>query len=140
MIVGLGTACLLVHKNLEKYSKNMEKTRDYLKKILKKKFGDENLSFNCKSSNCLPNTCNVSINIKGCRGYKILENLKQFYCSTGSACHSNCEEPSKILLKFGINKNIAMNAIRISTGRETTFEDIDIAVSDLEQVVQILQN
>merc|ERR1712183_179667 len=121
MISGLGHACSLVTKNLASYAGNMRNTRDYLKQKLMEKFGKDVVRFNCKSENCLPNTCNVSIMTSGLKGYKVLEEVTSFNCSTGSACHShNCEQPSKILLKFGVSPEQAMNALRFSTGRSTS--------------------
>lgn len=43
---------------------------------------------------------------------------------------------SKILLNSGIPEHIAVNAIRLSIGRDTTVEDIDIFVDDLRNALQ----
>jgi hypothetical protein len=43
-----------------------------------------------------------------------------------------------ILLASGIPHHQAVNAIRLSVGRETTTNDIDIAIKDLKQSVTTL--
>jgi len=141
MVTGLGHACALVTENLADYAENMRTTRDYLKEKLVERFGKDVVRFNCKSENCLPNTCNVSIMIKGCEGYKVLENVTNFNCSTGSACHSdNCRQPSKILLRFGVSPDQAMHALRFSTGRSTSLSQIDVVVDELARVVSLLSS
>jgi cysteine sulfinate desulfinase/cysteine desulfurase-like protein len=43
-----------------------------------------------------------------------------------------------ILLASGVPHHQAVNAIRLSVGRETTTDDIDIAVKDLKNSVKTL--
>lgn len=43
-----------------------------------------------------------------------------------------------ILLASGVPYQQAVNAIRLSVGRETTTDDIDIAIKDLKQSVTVL--
>jgi selenocysteine lyase len=45
---------------------------------------------------------------------------------------------SGILLASGVPYNQAVNAIRLSVGRETTTGDIDIAIKDLKLAVTTL--
>jgi selenocysteine lyase len=42
---------------------------------------------------------------------------------------------SKILLLSGISEDIALNAIRLSIGRDTSLSDIDVFVQDLKNAV-----
>ncbi|XP_076801753.1 selenocysteine lyase-like isoform X1 [Clavelina lepadiformis] len=139
MIVGLGKAAALVRDYLNDYTVAMEDSRDYLEIKMAEIFGNKNITFNCKSPNKLPNTCNVSILGKGLEGYKVVKNAKGFCCSTGSACHSGNCEPSKILLSFHVGKDVARNAIRISTGRHTNRKQIDSLVMELRKVVDDLK-
>lgn len=71
-------------------------------------------------------------------GYKILQKAKGFHCSTGSACHSGNIKPSKILIAFHIPHNVAANALRLSTGRETSKQDIDMVVAELRSIINSL--
>ena len=47
---------------------------------------------------------------------------------------------SPILLALGISPEVAMNAIRLSVGRRTSKEDVDIAIEDLRQAVSTLES
>ena len=46
--------------------------------------------------------------------------------------------PSHILLAVGIPEEIACNALRLSVGRHTTKQHIDIIIEDLQQAVNSL--
>lgn len=135
MIAGLGRAAELVHMNLSQYTAHMTEVRDYLESKLQKEFGAD-VVFNGKteSSERLPNTCNVSFKKDGLKGHKVLSLTKHLQASVGAACHAQ-NRPSHILLAMGVPENLAWNALRLSVGRETTKEDIDIIVDDLRQAV-----
>ena len=64
-------------------------------------------------------------------GRRILEACPGVLASTGSACHADSEEPSAILTALGIPRDKALGAIRLSLGRSTTQEDIELAASEL---------
>ena len=116
--------------------------RDYLEARLTEVFGPDNIHFNGKfsTSERLPNTCNVSFLGKGLHGRTVLCNTKHLLASVGAACHSDWgSKPSHILEALGIPCHVALNAVRMSVGRETTLEDIDIIVEDLGEVVNRLK-
>ncbi len=63
--------------------------------------------------------------------------IKNTQASIGAACHSGTNiKGSHILLAIGVPQNIACNALRLSIGRETTKEDIDVVISDIAQAVE----
>ena len=49
--------------------------------------------------------------------------------STGAACSSNRESPSRVLLALNFTPEVSMTGVRISLGRFNTESDIDIALS-----------
>ncbi len=53
--------------------------------------------------------------------------------------HSCSHRASPILLAIGVPRDIAKNAVRLSVGRETTREDIDLVIKDLQKAVESLQ-
>ena len=115
--------------------------RDYLESRLKETFQDK-IQFNGKfeTSARIPNTCNVSFIGSGLEGRKILATVKTFQASVGAACHSDVvSRPSHILIAIGVPHAIAMNALRLSVGRSTTKEDVDIVVEDLKVAVDCLE-
>ncbi|CAL1535505.1 unnamed protein product [Lymnaea stagnalis] len=135
MIAGLGKAAELVHINLDLYSSKMQEVRDYLEEKLESCFGDS-VCFNgrFKDSQRLPNTCNVSfIGKSAMPGHEILSQVPSIQASVGAACHAQ-DRPSHILLAIGISDFVARRALRISVGRETTKQDIDAAVQDLQKL------
>ena len=101
------------------------------------------IHFNGKydASKRIPNTCNFSILGPGLQGFRILSQLKRTQVSLGAACHSDQQfAPSRILLAMGIGNEIASNALRVSVGRETTLDDIEMVLRDLLQAVTHLKH
>ncbi|XP_030072272.1 selenocysteine lyase [Microcaecilia unicolor] len=142
MISGLGKAAELVSQNWEHYEAHMRKVRDYLEEQLEAAFGKENIRFNSHfpGSERLPNTCNVSILGPELKGRAVLSRCRHLLASIGAACHSDLgNSPSPILLSSGISYAVAQNALRLSMGRHTTHQDVDLIVEDLKQAVTQLK-
>lgn len=59
--------------------------------------------------------------------------------STGAACLANNEKPTRILLAMGAEESIAQGSLRISFGRETTIQDIDMLVKSLQTIIKKLR-
>ena len=69
-------------------------------------------------------------------GNRVLSLLERCQASVGAACHSHAgSKPSPVLMACGIPEDIAINAMRLSVGRETTKEDIDVFIDDLSKAV-----
>ncbi|XP_067085603.1 selenocysteine lyase [Osmerus mordax] len=142
MIAGLGKAAELVNSNLPGYRSHMLSTRLHMEQRLKAVFGDSKLRFNSlfPGSECLPNTCNVSILGPGLEGRKVLSSCKRLLASVGAACHTNRGDgPSHILLSCGVPPEVASNAVRLSVGRNTSREEVEQAVQDLRAAVTTLE-
>ncbi|XP_053164426.1 selenocysteine lyase isoform X2 [Hemicordylus capensis] len=142
MIAGLGKAAELVNKYCEVYEAHMRKVRDYLEERLEAVFEEQGIHFNCrlKGTRRLCNTCNFSILGSGLQGRLVLSRCKTLLASVGAACHSEeVDQPSSILLSSGIPYSVAQNALRLSVGRSTSKEDVDLIVEDLKQAVAQLQ-
>ncbi|XP_074046848.1 selenocysteine lyase isoform X2 [Macrotis lagotis] len=138
MIAGLGKAAELVNKNCETYEKHMKKIRDYLEERLQTVFEKKRIHLNSlfPGSERLSNTCNFSISGPHLQGRAVLAHCRMLLASVGSACHSDHgDQPSPILLSCGIPPEVARNAVRLSVGRSTTKEDVDLVVEDLRQAV-----
>ena len=75
----------------------------------------------------LPNTLNVSIS--GCGGDAVLAATPGIAASTGSACHAGTTEPSPVLSAMGLDSDRALSAVRLSLGRWSTVEQIDLAIA-----------
>lgn len=120
-----------------KFHSNLQ-IRDYLEKRLMEVFPENRIHFNGKfaTSERIPNTSNFSILGPKLQGFRVLSLLKNTRASLGAACHADQQfTPSRILLALGIGEEIARNALRVSVGRETSIDDIDIVLDDLKQAV-----
>ena len=53
-------------------------------------------------------------------------------------CYFLYSRPSPVLLAIGVPPHVALNALRVSVGRETSIEDIDVFIKDLTNAVQKL--
>lgn len=139
MIAGLGKASQLVESNLHKYKVHMSSMKNYLEDSLKKAFLDK-VIFNFKSGeNNLPNTLSVAFNYEGITGKMLLNEASGIYAGTGAACHSG-GKPSAVLIASGVSDDIAAKTLRLSVGRETSKNDIDIAVKNLKEALFKLSN
>jgi cysteine desulfurase len=79
----------------------------------------------------LPNT--LCVLLPGADGRVLVPrlDLEGLEVSAGSACSSGSIEPSPILLALGHNHADARAALRLSLGRETTAEDLQVAIKVL---------
>ncbi|XP_027731782.1 selenocysteine lyase [Vombatus ursinus] len=142
MIAGLGKAAELVNENCDIYEAHMKKIRDYLEERLQAVFEKKRIHLNSlfPGSDRLPNTCNFSISGPHLQGRMVLAHCRMLLASVGAACHSDQGDlPSPILLSCGIPPDVARNALRLSVGRSTTKEEVDLAVEDLRQAVTRLE-
>ncbi len=130
-IAALGEAAELINNNLWLYSEKMKEARDFLENLLMKNFPE--LKINGHPVKCLPNTLNVSF--KNIEANLILAGLKNVAASAGAACHSESIDVSHVLKEMKIPVEFAMGSIRFSVGRNTTKEEIDLAVGALVEVV-----
>ena len=68
----------------------------------------------------------LSLSFPGFQGNEIITtlSLSGFKIATGSACHADKPEPSRIILATGLNEKEAAGTIRISMGRGNTEESV----------------
>ncbi len=87
----------------------------------------------------LPHVSNFSF--AGIEGESLVMRLDEqgIATSTGSACSSPNLEPSHVLVAIGVPLVMAHGSLRISTGRETTSEEIDALLAALPPVVKGLR-
>ncbi|WP_034894929.1 cysteine desulfurase family protein [Gillisia sp. Hel_I_29] len=133
-IVGFGKAAEIAKAEMEEESIRISKLRN----VFEKKLAElEEVQFNSKNSNRLPNTTNISF--QNIDGNLMLRKLSRLAISRGSACTSNTINPSHVLKAMGINDELALGSFRISLGRNTTQKDIDLAVEEIKSCVNQLK-
>ena len=120
LCVGLGEACKDLIENREKYVQHFKELKSaLLSGLITSKL---ELDINGSVEKRIPNNLNIAI-----RG-KIADQLFNFMphiaLSTGSACTSGTIERSHVLTAMKLNDSRIDGSFRISTGRNTTKEEI----------------
>jgi cysteine desulfurase len=136
-IVGLGTAAKLAEERLVEDMAYQKRIRDQLiASVLKM----EGTTLNGHPEQRLVN--NAHFRFTGVGGTSILEAMdaRGIATSTSSACSSKKTVPSHVLDAIGLTVEEASCAIRLSIGRETTEEEINITSEALLEVVTTIRN
>ncbi|PHQ27069.1 cysteine desulfurase NifS [Marinobacter guineae] len=129
-IIGLGVAAQLASQRLVLRDDRLCRHRDQLHERLRSAI--PGLALNGHPEHRLPNTLNISF--PGVTGKALLAAASEtVLASVGSACHSDEEGPSGVLGAMGLRARRANGAVRLSTGWETTAEDIELAAHGLIQ-------
>jgi cysteine desulfurase len=132
LAVGLGAACRVAGKRIEKDETHMKALRDRFQSLLFD--GVDGLVLNGHTVERLPNTLNVSV--PRMEGAKILEGLPRVIASTGAACHDRTVKLSHVLSAMGVPPEIGMGALRFSLGRSNTPDQIAEAAGMIIQRVK----
>jgi cysteine desulfurase NifS len=135
-IAGIGAACSIVERESGKEIGRLKHLRDRLEYILKKELPD--VRINGHQEQRLPNTCSISF--KNLKADKILANLKKVAASAGAACHSDDVRVSHVLEAMNVPQEYAVGTIRLSVGRFTTAEEIEISAQELIKAVKSLRH
>jgi cysteine desulfurase len=135
-IVGLGKACEIAQRDLEKNMARMKFLRDRLHEGLLGRLFDIRLNGHLQLR--LPNTLNISF--KDLEANRILEEIGlEVAASAGAACHSDSLEISHVLIAMGIPVEWAKGTLRFSVGRMTTEAEIDKAIRVVADAVNKLK-
>jgi cysteine desulfurase len=132
-IVGFGEAARILMERGKKDRERIEKLTDSLKKGIEEKI--PKVRFNGHPEKRVRNTLNVAF--PGLESEAILLALatKGISVSTGSACSSESEEVSAVLLSIGLRPEIARSCIRMSLGRFSTEEHVQAVLRELPDII-----
>jgi cysteine desulfurase len=137
-IVGLGKACEIASRDLERNVNHMREMRDKLFSGLMETSG--HIQLNGPPEKRLPNTLNVSF--KGVNAGELLAEISgTVAASAGSACHS-CDQIiiSPVLQAMRVLPEWAMGTIRFSVGKFTTTEEIHGATQIVSAALLKIRN
>jgi cysteine desulfurase len=135
-IVGLGMACEIAGRDLEKNMTHMRAMRDRLFEGIKKEC--DQVKRNGHPQKRLPNT--LSISFLGLEANRILDAIgTEVAASAGAACHSGKVQISDVLKAMNVPLEWAKGTLRLTTGRMTTATDIDKAVQVICEAVRNLR-
>ncbi len=123
-MVGLGVACTLAFEQLTASKSRLQRLRDLLQHKLEQHLPNA-VHLNGHLTERLPNTLNVSID--DVIGEEVLAAIPGIASSTGSACHEGSTEPSSVLMAIGLSRERALGALRLTLGRWSTEEEMELA-------------
>jgi cysteine desulfurase len=125
-IIGLGAACEIAARELEESPDHLRLLRDRLQKQLIA--GWPELVINGHPDRRLPNT--LSASFPGLEAGAILGRMAgKVAASSGAACHADGVNISAVLGAMKIPLTTAMGTLRLSVGRFTTADQIDLATA-----------
>ncbi len=136
-IVGLAEAVLLASNTLETEAKRLDTLRSRLEATVSERLAG--VRINGGPVPRVPNTSNLSF--RGIDGESIVValDMEGICISTGSACSTGDPEPSHVLTAMGRSAREAQGSIRLSLGKGTTEEDIDLTVRTLVGIIERLR-
>ncbi len=134
-IVGLGKACEIARRDLEKNRNHSQKMRELLFERIKNCL--QNVRRNGHPIHCLPNT--LSLSFKHCEATAILNAVPEIAASAGAACHSTTVKLSATLRAMHVPLDYAGGTIRFSVGKFTTETQIKRAADLIVKAVQRCQ-
>ena len=135
-IVGLGKACEIAKRDLDRNMSHMRAMRDRLYDGLKEKCKE--IRLNGHPEKRLPNT--LSVSFSGLDANTLISEIKDYVAlSAGAACHSGEIKISHVLKAMNIPIEWARGTLRFSMGRMTTEMEIDKVIDVVSQAVRKLK-
>ena len=130
LIAGFGAACEVAAARRENDQAHMETlTRRLLTGLLEV---HPSMRIFGHVEERLPGSLNIGF--PGIPAEEVIRNIAdRVAISSGSACASATSEPSKVLLALGLDPEVAATGIRISLGRFTTEQEIELAIDALSR-------
>ena len=133
-IVGMGQACEIAMDRMDKDQRQMAQLSAL---FIEKISSLADISINGDSRNRYPGCLNI--HFSGVDGDTLLQSLPSLALSKGSACNAIGSRPSHVLLAYGLSPLEANQSLRISFGRYTTKEQVEIAANQIIQLVNKLR-
>ena len=131
LVVGFGAACQLACEQWQEDSHRMSRLAIRLRESVRQEC--PSVRFFGHLDQRLPGS--LSMGFPGVPSYEVIDRVSdRIAISTGSACSSGTDEPSRVLLALGLDRETASTGVRVSLGRFTTDEDVDISIDALSDV------
>lgn len=135
LVVGLGKACAIANHQLERDAQRIGNLGRRLLAELKNDF--PNLRTFGSMERRAPGS--LSIGVPDVPGERLVEAVSgKIAISTGAACATGSPEPSHVLLALGLEPEVAATGVRISLGRFTTDDEIDVGSDVLRRALKIM--
>lgn len=137
-IVGMGKAAELAQKEMDSRIEKETQVRDYL--IQKIRDNIPYVKLNGDEQKRLPNNVNFSFRFVEGESLLLMLDRAGICGSSGSACTSGSLDPSHVLLAIGLPHEIAHGSLRLTLSEETTKEDADYVVEQLQTIIEKLRS
>jgi cysteine desulfurase len=128
-IVGFGEACHICELQIVEESARLTSLRDDFESKLHDEIPQARVNGAVDSR--LSNTS--SLTFSGVDADALLLNIPNLMLGTGSACTSRAIDPSHVLQAMGSSREDAFSTVRVSIGRFTTHEQIEVAVKSIAE-------
>ena len=132
-IVGMATAAEVMHEHLQDKINYMISLRDHFIERAINEIPGCTLNGSLVSRLCN----NVSLSFDGVRAEEafVLLDMNGICCSTGSACNSEDNKPSHVLMAIGCTEEYARSTLRFTISALSTLEEINYAIDTLKMIV-----
>jgi len=136
-IVAMGAALEIATRERAVESPRLARLRDLLLSGVRDAIDD--VVVNGHPTERLPN--NASLCVRGVQGESLIValDLAGIAASSGAACTTGSLEPSHVLLAIGLSREVAQGSLRLTLGRATTDEDVDVVLGELPRIVSRLR-
>ncbi len=138
-LIGFSQALQRVRKNLNKESARVEHLRDDLEKFLTKKISHIRINKPKDTKMQLPHFLHVTFFGAEAEALIVYLDAKGIAVASGSACATDKDEASHVLLAAGMSKEEAGQSIRFSLGQETTRDDMAYVKKVIDEVVSAVR-
>ena len=136
-IVGLGKTAQIALQEMDEEAERVTRLREKLIKGILENIDHAQLNGHPQSR--LPNNVNMSFSYAEGEAMCLRLDREGICCSTGSACTSEEETPSHVLLALGLSPLEAHCSLRFSLGKWTTEEEIDRVLEVLPPIIAKLR-
>jgi len=133
-MVGFGFAAEMARNELQETSDEMLLLRNDFEEQLQSL---EDVQINAKDQDRLPNT--VSFSVHNIDGDALYRRMNRIAISRGSACTSNIIEASHVLTAMGIEQSLALATYRVSLGKSTTNQDLNLAFENIQTAINSIR-
>ncbi|SEM67466.1 cysteine desulfurase family protein [Lihuaxuella thermophila] len=137
-IAGFGVAAILAAREAEEENRRLTRLRDLCWKRIRTEIGDVEL--NGHPVDRLPGNLNLSFHRVEGQAILLELNRAQIYVSSGSACSAGKHSASHVLMAMGKSEETAYQSLRVTLGKDTTEEEIDLFIAKLKEVLGYLRS
>jgi len=132
-IAGFGAALELANQERAKNFKIVEKLRDHM--VVRVTREIKGVKLNGSKIKRIPANANFTIRDVEGEGMLLGLDLAGIAVSTGSACSAGDLRPSHVLTAIGLGEKESHGSLRVTLGKYTTKQEVDVFVDTLKEVV-----